>query len=63
MALAATTTNTTANNSNQQAAGQTPGVRRGRVIGGMGTGARLLVGVAPMPVVHSVTSIASSLRC
>jgi hypothetical protein len=46
MALAATTTNTTANNSNEQAAGQTPGVRRGRVIGGMGTGARLLVGLA-----------------
>ena len=41
----AATTNTTPNNPNQQAAGQAPGRRRSRVIGGVGTAARLLVGL------------------
>jgi len=43
MAVAAT--NTTMNNPNQQAAGQAPGRRRSRMIGAVGTGARLLVGL------------------
>jgi hypothetical protein len=38
-------TNTTMNNPNQQAAGQASGRRRSRMIGAMGTGARLLVGL------------------
>jgi hypothetical protein len=41
----AATGNTTANNRNQQAAGQAPSQRRARRIGGVGTAARLLVGL------------------
>jgi len=41
----AASTNTTMNNPNQQAAGQAPGWRRSRMIGAMGTAARLLVGL------------------
>src|SRR6266516_3850520 len=41
----ATTTNLSTNRGNQQGAGQAPGRRRGRVIGALGTAARLLVGL------------------